>query len=94
MLTTHKRFKILIVTTLLLNLILLTTEHYGQTKVFTAVQSYSNAVFVIIYIVEFILKMIGFGLNYFRSCWNVFDFSLVVVSIIGRLCNNIILLLF
>lgn len=44
---------------------------------------YANYVFLYMYVVEMILKMIGLGIRqYFQDRWNDFDFCLVVLSLI------------
>lgn len=41
-----------------------------------------NYGFSIIFIFEAIIKLIAFGSRYFRDAWNVFDFVIVVGSLI------------
>jgi hypothetical protein len=36
-----------------------------------------------------ILKMIGFGLSYFKNGWNRFDFFVVMAAIIDIFLNNL-----
>lgn len=38
--------------------------------------------FSVIFIVEFVLKFFAFGKSYFLSGWNVFDFFVVMASIL------------
>ncbi|XP_067662127.1 voltage-dependent calcium channel type A subunit alpha-1-like isoform X5 [Haliotis asinina] len=48
-----------------------------------------NAVFTVLYSLEFILKLLAFGVkNYFRDPWNVFDFITVLGSIIDVLITQ------
>lgn len=42
-----------------------------------------NFIFVIIYTVEMVLKLIAFDKNYFKDNWCVFDFIIVVSAWIG-----------
>lgn len=45
---------------------------------------YGNLVFVIVFVLEATIKMLGLGIyQYFHSKMNVFDFFLVVGSLIG-----------
>ena len=40
-----------------------------------------NILFLLVYVFEMLAKFIGLGLRqYFKDCWNVFDFLLVIVS--------------
>lgn len=48
-----------------------------------------NLVFNIIYTVEFIIKLIGFGWDYFSDGWNNFDMVIVFAAWLGMIINNI-----
>ena len=41
-----------------------------------------NFIFSVIFIMEFILKIFSFGKAYFLSGWNLFDFFVVMASIL------------
>ena len=41
-----------------------------------------NFAFSLIFIMEFVLKFASFGKGYFLSGWNVFDFFVVMASIL------------
>ena len=45
---------------------------------------YFNIVFTCIFIIEAILRIFALRLGYFMHSWNVFDFVIVVLSIIGK----------
>jgi hypothetical protein len=40
-----------------------------------------NIFFTIIFLLEAFSKIIGLGFRYFLEGWNVFDFSIVIISI-------------
>merc|ERR1712187_1014003 len=42
-----------------------------------------EAIFTVIFMVECIFKIIGFGRAYFKDSWNLFDFALVWLAILG-----------
>ncbi len=44
-----------------------------------------NIIFTTIFTLEAVVKIIGLRWHYFRRAWNVFDFIIVVLSIIGKL---------
>ena len=48
-------------------------------------KQYSNIVFTCIFIIEAILRIIALRWGYFLHPWNVFDFVVVLLSIIGEL---------
>ena len=41
-----------------------------------------NIVFTIIFALEAILKLIAYGLSYFKNTWNKFDFVVVISSLL------------
>ena len=43
-----------------------------------------NIIFTTIFTLEAVVKIIGLRWHYFRRAWNVFDFIIVVLSIIGK----------
>ena len=43
-----------------------------------------NIVFTCIFIIEAILRIIALRWGYFQQRWNVFDFVIVVLSIVGK----------
>lgn len=59
-------------------------EHYNQSELVTEVLATANIAFTILYAVEAIIKIIGLRIHYLRNLWNVFDFLVVTLSIIGK----------
>lgn len=45
---------------------------------------YINLVFTFIFVIEALIKIIGLRLHYFRRAWNVFDFVVVALSVLGK----------
>ena len=45
-----------------------------------------NIIFTTIFTLEALVKIIGLRWHYFRRPWNVFDFIIVILSIVGKLC--------
>ncbi|VDL97766.1 unnamed protein product [Schistocephalus solidus] len=78
-----RQFFILIMTCVLLNTVVLTTEHYNQPMWLNQFQSFANALFVSLFTLEMLLKMFAFGLqDYFAALFNRFDFFVVICSIL------------
>ncbi|VDN11590.1 unnamed protein product [Dibothriocephalus latus] len=78
-----RQFFILIMTCVLLNTVVLTTEHYNQPMWLNQFQSFANVLFVSLFTVEMLLKMFAFGLqDYFSALFNRFDFFVVICSIL------------
>jgi hypothetical protein len=77
-------FEIFILTCIILNTICLAIEWYDQPDTVNFTLDIINYVFAIIFTVEFILKLIALGFkNYFSVAWNVFDFLVVMLTIVS-----------
>jgi uncharacterized protein YebE (UPF0316 family) len=59
-------------------------EHYGQSEMFSNVLMYINEVFITIFTLECVMKLLGLRWYYFKAPWNAFDFIVVVLSILGK----------
>ena len=60
----------------------------GNSRIYLDFLVYSDLVITVIFVIEMILKMIGLGIirgndSYLRSGWNVLDFFIVILSVIG-----------
>lgn len=86
---TSKAFSYTISAIIFINVLILCMNWYHTTGVkdeWTDLQLYADYVFTAIYIVEFVLKLIAFGLHgYFTNGWNILDFIIVVISVIGAI---------
>ena len=69
---------------ILLNMMTMAAEHYGQSQGFTDTLGYVNQVFIAIFTVECVMKILGLRQYYFKQPWNVFDFVVVVLSVLGE----------
>uniref|UniRef100_A0A7E4W8C3 Voltage-dependent L-type calcium channel subunit alpha n=1 Tax=Panagrellus redivivus TaxID=6233 RepID=A0A7E4W8C3_PANRE len=73
----------LVIILVLLNTLVLTSEHYGQDPWLDHFQTAANLVFVILFSMEMLLKMYSLGLTtYTTSQFNRFDCFVVISSII------------
>lgn len=84
---TNQKFDIGIMIIIMLNMLTMALEHYKQSQMFTTILNHVNMSFIIIFTVECVLKLIGLRHFYFKFPWNIFDFVVVVLSILGK--NNI-----
>ncbi|XP_071358891.1 voltage-dependent L-type calcium channel subunit alpha-1C isoform X4 [Trachinotus anak] len=83
-------FEYLMFTLILLNTICLAMQHHGQTKSFNDAMNILNMLFTGLFTVEMILKLIAFKpRGYFSDPWNVFDFLIVIGSIIDVILSEI-----
>ncbi|XP_063429093.1 sodium channel protein para-like isoform X4 [Mytilus trossulus] len=82
-LVTNQAFDIGIMIVIMLNMLTMTLEHHNMTETFSTVLQYINMSFIIVFTVECVLKLLALRWFYFKVPWNVFDFVVVVLSILG-----------
>uniref|UniRef100_A0ACB8F5Y0 Voltage-dependent L-type calcium channel subunit alpha-1S n=1 Tax=Sphaerodactylus townsendi TaxID=933632 RepID=A0ACB8F5Y0_9SAUR len=87
---TSSYFEYLMFFLITLNTICLGMQHYNQSETMNQVSDVLNVVFTILFTVEMILKLIAFkAKGYFGDPWNVFDFLIVIGSIIDVILSQI-----
>eukprot|EP00354_Favella_ehrenbergii_P005952 CAMPEP_0170475016 /NCGR_PEP_ID=MMETSP0123-20130129/16765_1 /TAXON_ID=182087 /ORGANISM="Favella ehrenbergii, Strain Fehren 1" /LENGTH=164 /DNA_ID=CAMNT_0010745301 /DNA_START=3755 /DNA_END=4249 /DNA_ORIENTATION=- len=59
-------------------------DYYGASDEFTFILETSNLIFVFIFTLEAVLKLLGLGVTYyFYIDWNKFDFAVVIMSLLS-----------
>jgi len=74
------------------NMIGMAAEYHDQPDSVTSTLAYVNQVFVAIFTLECVLKLLALRWHYFKEPWNIFDFVVVLISIAGqspRCCSRI-----
>uniref|UniRef100_UPI00358DF37F voltage-dependent L-type calcium channel subunit alpha-1D-like n=1 Tax=Myxine glutinosa TaxID=7769 RepID=UPI00358DF37F len=75
---------------ILLNTVCLAMQHRGQSQGFSYVLDVLNVFFTVLFTIECILKLVAFKpKGYFSDFWNVFDFLIVLGSIIDVLLSGL-----
>ena len=75
-------FQLFIMSSILINTVVLCMERYPMSKKEQNIQEYFNFVFTAIFGIEMVIKILAFGLKgYLRDKFNQFDCLIVVVSI-------------
>lgn len=73
---------------IILNTLVLALVNINNTRIFLKTQDVSETVFLFIFAIECVLKLIAYRKVYFYENWNVFDFIIVCGSIIGSYFKN------
>ncbi|XP_070693935.1 sodium channel, voltage-gated, type I-like, alpha [Pempheris klunzingeri] len=89
-LTTNQAFDIVIMVLIWLNMVTMMVETDDQSKEKIDILYYINLVFICVFTGECLLKMIALRQYYFTNGWNVFDFIVVILSIIGMFLSDLI----
>ena len=87
---TNKKFDMLIMLFIGLNMLVMTMDHYQQSDVFANVLDYLNALFIVIFASECLMKIFALRYHYFTEPWNLFDFVVVILSILGLILSDLI----
>ncbi|XP_045066288.1 sodium channel protein type 2 subunit alpha isoform X2 [Coregonus clupeaformis] len=87
---TKQAFDIVIMILICLNMVTMMVETDDQTDDMDRILYKINLVFIVMFTGECILKMISLRQYYFTIGWNVFDFIVVILSIIGMFLSELI----
>ena len=69
---------------IMMNMFVMALEHYDMDKSFEDGVKYINIVFIGIFTLECAMKILGLRHYYFKQPWNVFDFVVVLFSLLGK----------
>lgn len=83
-LVTKQFFDIFIMVMICLNMVTMMVETDDQSQETEYILFLINFVFIVLFTGECILKLIALRYHYFSIGWNVFDFVVVILSIIGK----------
>eukprot|EP01062_Namystynia_karyoxenos_P009751 TRINITY_DN13451_c0_g1_i2.p1 TRINITY_DN13451_c0_g1~~TRINITY_DN13451_c0_g1_i2.p1 ORF type:complete len:3365 (+),score=976.18 TRINITY_DN13451_c0_g1_i2:103-10197(+) len=77
-------FELVISALLVLNSVVMATQHYQQPRTLTVVLEWANFAFVLLFIMEAVLKLCAYGLKqYFADSWNRFDCAVTLISAVS-----------
>ena len=77
-------FEGIVQSVIMMNTITLIITHHGSSDTFNTTLAIFNIIFVVFFICELVLKLIGYGFQYyFSQSSNQFDFAIVVMSLIS-----------
>lgn len=66
------------------NMLTMTMDHYQQAESFTLMLDILNSIFIVIFSSECLMKIFALRYHYFKEPWNLFDFVVVILSILGK----------
>ncbi|KAM5155246.1 sodium channel protein type 7 subunit alpha [Callospermophilus lateralis] len=82
-LVTNRVFNIIIMVLIHVQAVTIMIQSDEQSQQMDIADYWINAIFVLLYTIECILKLISFHCYYFTITWNIFDFVVVIFSITG-----------
>ncbi|XP_052581185.1 sodium channel protein type 1 subunit alpha isoform X4 [Peromyscus californicus insignis] len=87
---TRQVFDISIMILICLNMVTMMVETDDQSDHVTSILSRINLVFIVLFTGECVLKLISLRHYYFTIGWNIFDFVVVILSIVGMFLAELI----
>ena len=70
-------------TCIFLNMITMCAETADQSKTTDDILNFINNIFIAIFTMECLMKLIALNWRYFKIPWNIFDIAIVILSILG-----------
>ncbi|NWW81201.1 SCN2A protein, partial [Climacteris rufus] len=87
---TRQAFDITIMVLICLNMVTMMIETDDQTEQMQNILYWINLVFVVLFTAECVFKMFSLRYYYFTIGWNIFDFVVVILSIVGMFLAEVI----
>ncbi|XP_075778953.1 sodium channel protein type 5 subunit alpha-like isoform X2 [Pelodiscus sinensis] len=87
---TSQAFDVIIMILICLNMITMMVETDDQSIKKTNILNKINILFVAIFTAECIMKLLALRHYYFTNGWNIFDLSVVIMSIVGTVLSGIV----
>lgn len=81
---TNRKFDMIIMLFIALNMILMSLDQYKQKETLALILDRLNMFFIAIFTAECALKIFALRWHYFKEPWNMFDFVVVIFSILGQ----------
>ncbi len=72
---------------IILNVLLMASEHFEQPEYWSAVLAASNVVFSFLFLIELLIKVVALGKRYFTDLFNILDFVVVIFSCVDVFVN-------
>ncbi|XP_034045743.1 LOW QUALITY PROTEIN: sodium channel protein type 4 subunit alpha B [Thalassophryne amazonica] len=89
-LVTQQGFDIFIMVLICLNMVAMMVETDEQSEEKEFILFWINLVFIVLFTVECILKLFALRRHFFTVGWNIFDFVVVILSILGLFLADVI----
>ena len=84
-----KTFEFVIMTFIILNIATMAMNYEFMSIGYIDLLSNINLGFTAVFAIEFVLKLIALDFQYFTTSWNIFDFSIVMLSLVDILVSQI-----
>ena len=87
----HPNFQTASSLVILLNMVMMASEHHGQSHTMEVFIQYTNLAFTVVYVLEEIAKVVGLGpKHYWQSFWNRTELMITLLSVAGTVFDFIV----
>uniref|UniRef100_A0AAN0LJ60 Multifunctional fusion protein n=3 Tax=Arthropoda TaxID=6656 RepID=A0AAN0LJ60_9ACAR len=86
--TTNKKFDMIIMLFILMNMVIMALDQFKASEQYNRILESFNLFFIAVFTAECLLKLFALRLYYFKEPWNLFDFVVVILSIIGTILRE------
>lgn len=73
---------------IMMNMIVMALDQFQATEQYNRILESFNLFFIAIFTAECILKLFALRYYYFKEPWNLFDFTVVILSIVGTILKE------
>jgi len=78
----HRFFDPFILICIVGNTLVLCVTWYGQDSMINKITDVINYVFMAIFTIECVIKLVAYRTVYFKESWNIFDFFVVLTTLV------------
>uniref|UniRef100_A0A3Q3EBL2 Sodium channel protein n=1 Tax=Labrus bergylta TaxID=56723 RepID=A0A3Q3EBL2_9LABR len=89
-LVSKQAFDIMIMMLIIINMVTMMVETDEQSERMESILNKINLVFIVIFTTECLIKIIALRCYFFTVAWNIFDFVVIILSIVGIVLADII----
>ena len=83
-LVAKQAFDIIIMMLIIVNMVTMMVETDEQSERMESVLNKINLVFIVLFTTECLIKILALRCYFFTIGWNIFDFVVIILSIVGR----------
>lgn len=80
----QQAFDIMIMMLIIVNMVTMMVETDEQSERMESILNKINLVFIVIFTTECLIKIFALRCYFFTVAWNIFDFVVIILSIVGK----------
>lgn len=77
-------FEASVLVLIFISLFAMVVETHFESRDMAKTMAIVNFFFIVVFFLEFVLKLIGLRWYYFKDIWNLWDFITVILSVVGK----------